>query len=121
MATKAEVRSLFSALVMTRFWIPVGVGLGAAADWDAAAVAAGTLVWPVSGPVLLSVRCAEQAVMPAAASKARPTTIPQRFTIVRTLPPLCESAHFVACTGRRTRGNFPTRFPQPAESCFRPA
>jgi hypothetical protein len=88
MATKAEVRSLFSTLLMTRFWIPVGVGLGAAAgDWEAAAVAAGTLVWAVVGPALLGARFAEQAVRPAVASKARPMSIPRRFTIVRTLPP----------------------------------
>jgi hypothetical protein len=88
MATKAEVRSLFPMLLMTRFWIPVGVGLGAAAaDWEAAAVAAGGLVWPVSGPALLGVRFAEQAVRPAVVSKARKMTIPRRFTIVRTMPP----------------------------------
>jgi hypothetical protein len=95
MATKAAVSSLFPALLMTRFWIPVGVGLGAAAGWEAAAVAAGTLVWPVSGPALPGVRFAEQAVKPAAASKARPTTIPRRFTIVRTLHPLCVSQHIL--------------------------
>jgi hypothetical protein len=88
MATKAEVRSLFPTLLMTRFWIPVGVGLGAAAaDWEAAAVAAGGLVWLVGGPALLGVRFAEHAVRLAAASKARPMSSPQRFTIVRTLPP----------------------------------
>jgi hypothetical protein len=71
--------------------MPVGVALGAAAAGDAArlaaALAAGAVVWALSGPVVLGVRFAEHAVIAAAASKARPTSIPRLLTIVRILPP----------------------------------
>jgi hypothetical protein len=76
---KAAVRSPFSALVMTRFWTPAGavaVALGAATGGE-------VVVWPVPGLVLLGARFAEHAVIPAAASKARPTSIPRLLTIVR--------------------------------------